>query len=119
MTSYIARTGGQKKKNSLHQKELELQAGIRRQESVAKIQRRAEKVRSAHQGVLKALLKEAEPMKAEDKEKSKNTRMKLAVEKEFWDNVVTDEIIRIYSKLGDENHHIDRKKWWDFRSKRL
>ena len=119
MTSYIARTGGQKKKNILRQKELELQAGIRREESIVKIQRRAEKVRSAHQGVIKVLLKEAEPMREEDKEKTKSIRMKLTEEKEFWDNVVTDEIIRIYSEPGDENHQIDRKKWWDFRSRRL
>ena len=55
MTSYVARTGGQKKQNLLRQRELELRGDIRRHETPKNLERRAEKVRAAHLGVIKAL----------------------------------------------------------------
>ena len=105
MTSYLPRTGGQKK-NILHQKELELRAEIRRKGTNTNLKRRAEKVRVAQQGVIKALLAE---------ERSESARRKLMKKKEHWATISVDEIIRIYSNPTDSSPDIQRKKFWDTR----
>ena len=69
--NYIPRTGGQKKKNILRQKELALRGDIRREVSREKLHRSAEKVRSAQLGVIKALRHEAKPARSDDEDKVK------------------------------------------------
>jgi len=115
MTSYVPRTGGQKKKNILRQKELELRGAIHRGVATEKLQRSAEKVRSAQLGVIKALLEEARPLREEDEETSGRTVQNLREAREYWEGVSFDEIIQIYLEDTDETSFIERKKWWDFR----
>jgi hypothetical protein len=115
MTSYIARSGGQKKKNILHQREIALRGDIRREVSEEKLQRSAEKVRSAQLGVIKSLMYEAEPARSEDEDRVAETLQKLDEANEYWTNVSSEEIIEMYSTEQSEDVFIDRKKWWDFR----
>ena len=118
MTSYIARTGGQKKKNILHQRELALRGDIRRELAEEKLHRSAETVRLAQLGVIKALLYEAEPARSEDEDRVADTLQRLGEAREYWADVPVEEIIEIYSTEDDEDVFIDRKKWWDFRPRR-
>jgi F0F1-type ATP synthase delta subunit len=111
MTNYVSRTGGQKKKNILRQKELELRAEIRREAATDKIRRRAENVRAAQLGVIKALLKEAEPPTSESAALRKERLQKLYAEREYWVNISVDEIIRINKEKLDEVPDVDSKKW--------
>jgi hypothetical protein len=115
MTSYIARTGGEKKKNILQQKELALRGDIRREASQDKLQKSAEKVRSAQLGVIKVLIHEAEPARSEDADKIGDTISRLQEANGYWTNLSTQEIIKMYSIEDDEEVVIDRKRWWDFR----
>ena len=115
MTNYISRTGGQKKRNILRQKELALKGEIRREASHEKLQKSAEKVRSAQLGLLKALIYEAEPSRSEDEDRSKERLLKLAEENDYWKSISVHEIIQSYSEKADETSVVDRKKWWDFR----
>ena len=118
MTAYIARSGGQKKKNILRQKELALRGDIRREVSKEKLERSAEKVRTAQLGVIKALTHEAEPVRSEDEERSAETLRRLEEAKEHWTGLPVEVIIEIYSSQDDVDVFIDRKKWWDFRTTR-
>jgi len=115
MTSYISRSGGQKKKNILRQKELALRGDLRREATCETLQRRAAEVRSAHLGVIKALLEEARPVREEDEEGSTVTLQRLEKAREHWENVPLADIIRSYSTKTDDVPFVDRKKWWDFR----
>ena len=115
MTSYIARSGGQKKKNILRQRELALRGDLRRGASEGKLHRSAEKVRSAQLGVVKALFHEAEPARSEDEERVAHRLERLEDAHEYWTNVPVEEIVEMYSGDGDDEMFIDRKKWWDFR----
>ena len=115
MTSYIARTGGQKKKNILRQKELALRGDIRREVSQDKLQRSAEKVRSAQLGLIKVLIHEAEPARSEDVDRVADSLQKLEEANEYWANISIQEIVEMYSTEDDEHVFIDRKKWWDSR----
>ena len=118
MTSYIARSGGQKKKNILRQKELALRGDIRREVAEEKLDRSAEKVRLAQLGVIKALFHEAEPARSEDEDRVADTLQRLGEAREYWADVTVKEIIELYSTEDDEDIFIDRKKWWDFRPRR-
>ena len=118
MTSYIARTGGQKKKNILDQRELALRGDIRREAVEAKLHRSAEKVRLAQLGVIKALLHEAEPARSEDEDRVAGTLQRLGEAREYWMDVPIEEIIEMYSTEDEDDVFIDRKKWWDFRPRR-
>ena len=118
MTSYIARTGGQKKKNILHQRELALRGDIRREAAEEKLHRSAEKVRSAQLGVVKALLHEAEPARSEDEERVADTLQRLGEAREYWTDIPVEAIVEMYSREDDGDVIIDRKKWWDFRPRR-
>jgi chromosomal replication initiation ATPase DnaA len=118
MTSYIARSGGEKKKNILRQKELALRGDIRREVAEEKLHRSAEKVRLAQLGVIKALSHEAEPARSEDEERVADTLKRLEEAEEYWTDVLVEEIIEMYSTDGEEDVFIDRKKWWDFRPRR-
>ncbi len=111
MTGYIARTGGQKKKNILRQRELELRGEIRRGATREKIERRAERVRAAQDGVIKALLHEVTAVRAEDEDRIRDTRQKLLERRTFWENVAVQEIVRIYSQSTEENPQVEPKKW--------
>lgn len=115
MTNYIARVGGQKKKNILRQKELALRGNIRRESTAEKLHRSAEKVRSAQLGVIKALFEEARPVRAEDEERSKARLQRLQEAREHWENIPVTEIIQVYSEETDKILVVERKKWWDFR----
>jgi hypothetical protein len=117
MTSYIARTGGEKKKNILRQKELALRGDIRRGISQAKLQKIAEKVKSAQLGVIKVLIHEAEPARSEDEDKVARTIEKLEEACAYWTKISTDDIIKMYSKEEEETEDviIGRKRWWDSR----
>ena len=115
MTNYIARTGGEKKKNILRQKELTLRGDIRRGLSQDKLQKSAEKVRSAQLAVIKVLIYEAEPSRSEDEDKVALTIHRLEEENDHWTNISAQEIIAVYSTQESEDLFIDRKKWWDFR----
>ncbi len=111
MTSYIVRTGGQKKKNQLRQKELSLRGDIRRRATRGKLERCAEKVRAAHLGVVKALFHESKPFREEDEGTCNATADKLHESKEYWKSISIDEIIEIYSNEIDDDIYVDRKKW--------
>ena len=111
MTSYIARTGGQKKRNILRQRELELLGEIRRGGTREKMERRAERVRAAQEGVIKTLLHEITVVRAEDEDRARDTRQKLLEQRTFWENVAVQEIVRIYSQSTEEIPQVDRKKW--------
>ena len=115
MTSYIARTGGEKKKNILRQKELALRGDIRREVSQGKLQKSAEKVQSAQLGVIKVLIHEAEPARSEDEAKVADTIHRLEEASAYWTNISTQEIIKMYSVEDNEDVIIDRKRWWDSR----
>ena len=115
MTSYIRRTGGEKKKNILRQKELTLRGDIRREVSQNKLQKSAEKVRSAQLGVIKVLIHEAEPAVSEAEDRAADTIHTLEEASEYWTNIATQEIIKMYSIENNEDVIIDRKSWWDFR----
>ncbi|BCX48540.1 hypothetical protein HAHE_24480 [Haloferula helveola] len=118
MTSYIARSGGQKKKNILHQRELALIGDIRRGVDAEKLQKSAEKVRLAQLGVIKALLHESEPARREDEDSVAGTLLRLGEARDYWTDVLAEEIIEMYSTESDEDIFIDRKKWWDSRPRR-
>jgi len=118
MTNYIARSGGQKKKNILRQRELALRGDIRRGGAEEKLQRSAEKLRSAQLGVIKALLHEAEPARSEDEARVADILRRLAEAREYWVNVSLEDVIEMYSTDDDDDVFIDRKKWWDFRPRR-
>jgi len=115
MTSYIARTGGEKKKNILRQRELALRGGIRRDSPIDKLHRSAEQVRSAQLGVIKALSVEATPAREEEQEKAKGILQKLQEAREHWERISVDEIVQIYSQDTEEVPFVNRKRWWDFR----
>ena len=115
MTSYIARTGGQKKKNILRQKELVLRGDIRRRASEGKLNKSAENVRSAHLGVMKVLIHELEPGRMEDVDQVADRTQRLEDANIFWTDISTQEIITIYSTEDHDPISIDRKRWWDFR----
>ena len=115
MTSYIARTGAQKKKNILRQKELALRGDIRRQVSNEKLERSAEKVRSAQLGVIKALVYECTPSRKEDEEEAEGILNNLDKVNEYWTSISVNDIIQMYSSEDNETASVDRKKWWDFR----
>ena len=115
MTSYIARTGGRKKRNILRQKELALRGDIRREVSDEKLQRSAEEVRTAQLGVIKALIHEAEPVCSDDEDRLANTLQRFEEAKEFWTDATVEEIVKMYSSEGDEDVFVERKKWWDSR----
>ena len=117
MTSYIARTGGQKKRNILRQRELELRGEINRGGPDGKIRRKAERVRSAQLGVIKALIEEATPVSAEQEERFRNRRQKHLKNREFWKGITVEEIVRMYSESNTETHEVNRKRWWDFRER--
>jgi len=115
MTSYIARSGGEKKKNILRQMELALRGGIRRDLAIDKLHRSAEQVRSAQLGVIKALFVEATPAREEDQEKARGVLQKLQEGRDHWERISVEEIVQIYSKDTDEVSFVGRKKWWDSR----
>lgn len=115
MASFIARTGGQKKKNILRQKELALRADIRREVSTEKLHRSAERVRSAQLGAIKALIYEAQPARSEDEKRAKGVLLNLDEANERWETISVHEIIELYSEETAETTVVDRKKWWDFR----
>ena len=115
MTSYIARTGGQKKKNILRQKELVLRGDLRRLASEGKLNKSAENVRSAQLGVMKVLIHELEPGRMEDVNQVADRIQRLEDATTFWSNISTHEIISIYSSEDHDPISIDRKRWWDFR----
>ena len=117
MTSYIARSGGQKK-NILRQREMALKGDIRREVAEEKLHRSAEQVRLAQLGVIKALLHEAGPARSEDEDRVADTLQRLGEAKEYWTEVSVEEIIEMYSAEDEEDVFIDRKRWWDFRLKR-
>ena len=118
MTSYIARSGGQKKKNILRQRELALRGDIRREVAEENLHRSAEKVRLAQLGVIKALLHETEPVRSEDEDRVADALQRLSEAKKYWTDVLVEEIIEMYSTEDDEDIFVDRKKWWDFRPRR-
>lgn len=111
MTNYIARTGGQKKKNILRQKELTLRGDIHRRASQDKQQKSAEKVRIAQLAVIKVLIHEAEPGRSEDEDKAADSLLRLEEAKGYWTNIPSKEIIEVYSKADDEDAFVNRKKW--------
>ena len=116
MTNYVARRGGQKKKNILRQRELELIGLMSCEDADAKITRAAERVRAAQLGVIKVLLKEATPVAEEDEPRYEPKRRKLAEKRSFWNQVSPEEIVRLYegqSPGGD----VERKRWGDFRQR--
>ena len=115
MAGYIPRTGAQKKKNILRQRELALRGDIRREASEEKLLRSAERVRSARLGVIKSLIHEAEPARSEDEEGVTNALRKLADANDYWHHISVREIVEMYSGEGDDEVFVDRKKWWDFR----
>ena len=111
MTNYISRTGGQKKKNILRQKELALRGDIRLEVPIEKLHRSAEKVRTAQLGVVKALSHEAQPARTEDEDASRPALKKLEETKDYWTEVSVQEIIQIYADDPDKSEIIDSKKW--------
>jgi hypothetical protein len=115
LASFVTRTGGQKKKNILRQKELALRGDIRRQVSTEKLHRSAERVRSAQLGVIKALIYEAQPARSEDEERAKGVLLNLDAANERWETISVHEIIELYSDEAAEAVIVDRKRWWDFR----
>jgi len=117
MTNYLARTGGEKKKYLLRQRELALRGGIRRDLSIDKLRRSAEQVRLAQLGVIKALSVEATPAREEDQEEARGILQKLQEARDHWEGIPVDEIVRIYSEDTTEVPFVDRKKWWDFRGR--
>jgi hypothetical protein len=118
MASYICRTGGQKKQNILRQKELALRGAIGRGESAFLLIKLAEKVRLAWLGVNKALTYEAEPSTIERETKATPVLLELHADKERWGKISSQEIIALYSVEPDDARlPVERKKWWDFRSR--
>lgn len=95
MAGYIPRTGGQKKKGILAQREDELRHHILHKSCADVIQRSAKRVRAAQLGVFKALLYETEPARADDTEHHE-FRASLARKQAFWTGIQIDEIIRRY-----------------------
>lgn len=115
MANYIPRTGGQKKKNILHQKELVLRADIRRAVSKEKLDKSAEHVRSAQLGVIKALICEAEPSSSKEEDRANERILELEKAQERWHSISVHEIIEFYSGETGEPIFVERKKWWDLR----
>jgi len=111
MANYICRSGGKKKRNILRQKELALQGDIRREATIEKLHRTAEKVRSAHLGVIKVIFDETRPLRGEDEERFNGPLLKLEKEKDYWQSILVEEIVTIYSDRKDETLFVDRKKW--------
>ena len=92
-----------------------MRGDIRREVSQDKLQKSAEKVRSAQLAVIKVLIYEAEPSRVEDEDKAAGTIHRLEEENEYWTTISGQEIIAIYSTGGNDDVIINRKKWWDFR----
>ena len=105
MASFITRTGGQKKKNILRQKELALRGDIRREASTEKLDRSAERVRSAQLAVINALIYEAQPARREDEERAERVLLNLDEAKERWEAISVYEIIKTLLRGSRRNRY--------------
>ena len=117
MSNYIPRSGGQKKRNILRKRELELRAELRREGPDNRVHKYAEKLRLAQLGVVKALIHEATPTRAEDAAKADAKFEELQHKKRFWEEVSVDDIIDMYLKSIDAPSTVGRKRWWDLRDR--
>ena len=95
MAGYVARTGGQKKKVILAQREDELRHHLRHESAFETIERCSERVRSAQLGVIRVLLYETEPARAED-EQHEEFRANLMKRRENWQAISAQDIVRQY-----------------------
>ena len=96
MSNYVPRSGAQKKKDFLAQREQELQHAIRNCEDDARLARAVERVRAAKLNLIKALLPRwyAEPSDNPNIERSHD---KLRKEREEWEGLTEREILDRYS----------------------